>query len=137
MGLPIKIDYVLNEKDLDVQATKGSGPGGQLRNKISSAIRMTHKPTGLKVFICNERSQHQNRSTALNILSARVKQFYDEKQQSQYDRTRFNQIGNRSRSNKVRTYNFKENRVVDHNLGTKTSKINEIMNGNFDLILPL
>lgn len=134
LDVPKKIDIMLDEDDLEIQATKGSGPGGQHRNKVSSAIRMIHKPSGLKVFI-DGRSQQQNRKTALKILSVKVQQWMREKEQSQYDSKRNGLLGNRGRGDKMRTYNFKEKRVVDHRLGTKTTKVDSVMDGHFELIL--
>lgn len=129
-----KIDCAIMESEIEIQVTRGSGPGGQSRNKLETAIRAIHKPTGMHVFICNERSQHQNRATAIEILSAKVLQRKEEKQRNQLDQNRISQLGNRGRGDKIRTYNFKESRVVDHRLGTKTNKVDEVMNGHFELI---
>ena len=133
--LPVKqkSDFVLCDQDIEIQATKGSGPGGQRKNKVSTAIRMIHKPTGLSVFI-DGRSQYQNKNLAKNILEQKVRQIVDQEKNESYNKTRKKQLTNRSRSNKIRTYNFKKRRIVDHRLGSKTSKVEEIMNGNFDLL---
>lgn len=133
--LPVrkKHNFILDDKDIDVQATKGSGPGGQRKNKVSTAIRMIHKPTGLSVFI-DGRSQYQNKSLARSILEEKIRELNCKKENKEHNIKRLKQLANRSRSNKVRTYNFKKRRVVDHKLGTKTSKIEEIMNGKFELI---
>lgn len=127
-------DTTLNPNDLEIQATKGSGPGGQNKNKVSSAIRMRHIPTGFVVFI-DGRDQLQNKKKALKILTARVGAFYKEKKEREYGDIRRNQLGGGGRSDKCRTYNFIKSRVVDHRLGTKTSQIQAVMKGDFGKIL--
>ena len=133
--IPLKknIKYKMLDADLEIQTTKGSGPGGQHRNKTDSAVRMKHLPTGLQVFI-DGRSQHSNKQEAHRILSGKVSQFYEEQNDIARNDVRCSQIGNRKRSDKIRTYNFKKNRAVDHRLGTKTSRIYDVMNGRFDLL---
>jgi len=129
-------DIHLNPDDLEIQATKGSGPGGQHRNVTDSAIRVRHKPTKLTVFI-DGRCQHQNKKKALKILTARVNAQQQEKSQSSYNAKRQSQLGGGGRSNKVRTYNFiKQQRVVDHRLNTKTKRVDDVMKGNFELLFP-
>ncbi len=135
--LPIKEDAGLDplkEEDLEISFQIGSGPGGQHRNKTASAVRMKHKPTDLSVFICNERSQHANKAVALKILTAKVNEQYLEQNDANYAAMRKSQLGDGGRSNKIRTYNFMESRVVDHRLGKKTSNIKAIMKGEFDLL---
>ena len=127
-------EFSIPQKEIEVQQTKGSGPGGQNRNKVSCACRMTHKPTGLQVFI-DGRDFQQNRKRAFKILSARVQYLRDSKQEKEYGDYRHRQVGTRGRGNKIRTYNFKNRRVVDHRLGKKTSRVEEVLNGRFDLIV--
>ncbi len=128
----------LQEKDLEtITQTGKQKAGGQNVNKVASAVRMKHKPTGLMVFI-NGRDQNQNKKEALYILTARVNQLRIDKISSDYDSLRENQMkgGGKlgGRGDKVRTYNFIESRVVDHRLGVKTRNIKEVMKGNLPLL---
>ncbi len=126
-------DFKLNKDDIEIQITKGSGPGGQNKNKVSTAVRMIHRPTGLTVFI-DGRSQKQNKNRARQILERKVGMLYQAAQQDSRNSERHGQLGDRRRSGKIRTYNFKKQRVVDHRLGTKTNRIEDVMNGRFDLL---
>ncbi len=132
--MPEKSTIILKNDDLEVQATKGKGPGGQHRNKTSSMIRMRHKPTNLVVCI-DGRDQHQNKKKALRILTARVEKLHQDRRQNEYNQGRKSQLDGCGRSNKIRTYNFIKHRIVDHRLGRKTTQIDEIMKGNLDLLL--
>lgn len=135
--LPIKDDLdiePLKSEDLEVICQRGSGPGGQNKNKTDSAVRMKHMPTGISVFICNERSQQSNKYEALKILTAKVNEAKFLESNSNYSEIRKNQLGDGGRSDKIRTYNFLESRVVDHRLGTKTGNIKAIMKGEFKLL---
>jgi len=123
----------INPQDLDIKTQRGHGKGGQHQNKTDSAVRMRHMPTGIEVFI-NGRDQHQNRKTALEILSARVHQLQLEKNQERYGKIRQEQLGSGKRSNKDRTYNFINSRVVDHRTGKKTKQVKQVMKGRFDLL---
>ena len=127
-------EFSIPQNEIEIQQTKGSGPGGQNRNKVSCACRMTHKPTGMVVFI-DGRDFQQNRKRAFKILSARVQYLRDSKQEKEYGDYRHQQVGTRGRGNKIRTYNFKNRRVVDHRLGKKTSRVEDVLNGRFDLIV--
>lgn len=133
LPLASRFAYKLKDDDLEVQITKGSGPGGQNKNKVSTAVRMIHRPTGLTVFI-DGRSQSQNKKRARQILEHKFQSLQEAKDRAEHDSKRHNQLGDRRRSGKVRTYNFKKRRVVDHRRGTKTSRIEEVMNGKFDLL---
>ncbi len=126
-------NYKLNNDDVEIQITKGTGPGGQNKNKVSTAVRMIHRPTGLTVFI-DGRSQKQNKNRARQILERKVEMQYQSEQQKSHNSERHRQLGDRKRSGKIRTYNFSKQRVVDHRLGKKTGRINEVMNGCFDLL---
>lgn len=132
---PAQAKGLLPEHEIETIFQCGGGPGGQSVNKTASTVRMKHKPTGVSVIICNERNQHQNKMTAHRILSARVTDMKNKKQHGDYQTIRREQMGNGARGDKVRTYNVMESRVVDHNLGTKTSNIKAIMKGELDLIL--
>lgn len=126
-------NYRLQDGDIRIITKRGSGPGGQHRNKTESCVVMTHIPTGITVTI-DSRDQHANKKEARRILESRVSIYKASNIHSQLSSTKKNQVDGGSRSNKTRTYNFIDNRVVDHNLGTKTTQIDKIMKGHFELI---
>lgn len=133
---PTKEYKPLPDSELNIIAQIGKQTaGGQNANKVASAIRMTHKPTGLQVFIQNERDQHQNKKVALQILTAKVNELINSKKQNDYNIVRKIQLGDGGRGVKTRTYNFIESRVTDHKLNKKSSQIDKIMNGRFDLLI--
>jgi len=134
LPIPKMEEFSIPKNELEIQQTKGSGPGGQKKNKTSSACRMIHKPTGIVVFI-DGRDFQQNRKRAFKILSARVQFLRDSKDTQKYGDYRHQQVGTRGRGNKIRTYNFKNQRVVDHRLSKKTSRVEDVMNGRFDLLV--
>jgi peptide chain release factor 1 len=136
--LPIKneVGEPLKITEIDFSAEKSSGPGGQSVNKKSSACRATHRPTGITVFIQNERSQQQNREIALKILTAKVNDKKRAESDAAYAEFRKTQLGDGRRGSKVRTYNFIDSRVTDHRFGIKTSKIHNVMKGAFELLMP-
>lgn len=133
--LPIETISVASDlgKDVEIKTQGGSGPGGQHQNKSDSAVRATHKPTGISVFI-NGRSQYQNKQSALAIIAARLQEFEREKLEKEMNAERQNQISNQTRGDKRRTWNFIDNRITDHLLGTKTTQITKVMRGDLDLI---
>lgn len=132
---PENVVESLREQDLEITCQTGKQKaGGQNVNKVASAVRMKHKPTGISVFI-NGRDQGQNKKEALRILTARVNQMKRDKELNAYYNDRKQKLGNGGRGDKCRTYNFIESRVVDHRLGRKTYNIKEVMKGNFKLIL--
>lgn len=134
--LPLKpsVSISLNENEVEIKTQGGHGKGGQHQNKTDSAVRATHTPTGIQVFI-NGRKQQRNKKLALEILANKVEEFYQNKKLEKYNQNRKNQLGDGSRSGKTRTYNFIDSRVIDHNLGTKTSKIKKVMKGQLQHIL--
>jgi peptide chain release factor 1 len=135
--LPMRPDVEknLNLSDVEIMTTKGTGPGGQHKNKTESAVRAKHLPTGITVFI-DGRKQHQNKREALRILATRVNEHYKQSVDASYDKKRRQQLGGGGRSNKIRTYNFIKDRAVDHRLNIKCKRVEEIIyRGRFDLLL--
>jgi peptide chain release factor 1 len=119
----------LNPADLRIDTYRSSGAGGQHVNKTDSAIRITHLPTGIVVECQDERSQHKNRSRALSLLKARLLADEREKQQSQQAQSRKLQVGSGDRSERIRTYNFRDGRVTDHRINLTLYKLDAVMNG--------
>ena len=129
------VDVDIDQKDIRVDVYRSSGAGGQHINKTSSAVRMTHLPTGIVVAMQDERSQQQNRAKAMQILRARVYDYYQQQEQSEYDAQRKNAIGTGDRSERIRTYNYPQNRVTDHRIGLTLNKLDKIMAGDLDEII--
>ncbi|MDZ7674990.1 MAG: peptide chain release factor 1 [Acidimicrobiales bacterium] len=127
----VEID-VDEKNDLDIQVYRSSGPGGQSVNTTDSAVRITHKPTGLVVAMQDEKSQLQNKAKALRVLKSRLFQFEQERQQAELSSVRKDQVGGGGRSEKIRTYNFKENRVTDHRIGLTIHKLDKVLAGELD-----
>lgn len=113
------IGEVMDQRDVEIETTRGGGPGGQNRNKIESCVIATHRPTGLTVRIDNERSQHQNKATALRMLAARLYQSAGERAKGERDQLRREQVGTGMRADKVRTYREQDDQVNDHRTGQK------------------
>ena len=126
----VEVDLDLNDVRVDV--FRSSGPGGQSVNTTDSAVRLTHEPTGLVVSCQDEKSQLQNKEKAFRILRARLHQIELEKQQSELAENRRSQVGTGGRSEKIRTYNFKENRVTDHRIGLTIKQLPSILDGELD-----
>jgi peptide chain release factor 1 len=134
-----EVDIEIRDTDLKIDAFRSSGPGGQSVNKTSSAIRITHLPTGVVVACQDERSQHKNRERALMILRSRLYETALEERDKQRSQDRRAQVGSGDRSEKIRTYNFPQNRVTDHRVeGLKTHDLASVLAGHIDdLIQPL
>jgi peptide chain release factor 1 len=127
---------LLPEAELEIATQRGSGPGGQHRNKVETAVRITHVPTGLSVYLDGGRSQHQNRVQAHRILSAKVHQHLADQARAAYAERRKAQVGDGGRGDKIRTYNFIDSRAVDHRTGKKTREVHQVIGkGRFDLLL--
>jgi peptide chain release factor 1 len=127
-----ELDVQIDDKDLQVDVYRSSGPGGQSVNTTDSAVRVTHLPTGLVVSMQDEKSQLQNRAKALQVLRSRLLKLEQDRQASEASETRRGQIGGGGRSEKVRTYNFKENRVSDHRIGLTLYKLDKVLAGELD-----
>ena len=112
--MPEEEDVDIDPKDIRTDVYRSSGAGGQHINKTSSAVRMTHLPTGIVVAMQDERSQQQNRVKAMQILKARVYDYYQTREQDAYDAERKSAVGTGDRSERIRTYNYPQNRVTDH-----------------------
>jgi peptide chain release factor 1 len=129
------VTFELDRNDLRIDTFRSSGAGGQHINKTSSAIRVTHIPTGMVVECQDQRSQFQNKDKALEILRARLYQQKVEEQQASVAADRRSQVGSGMRNERIRTYNFPQGRVTDHRIGLTLYKIDSIMDGNLDEII--
>ncbi len=133
-----EVDIDINPADLKVDTFRASGAGGQHVNKTSSAIRITHLPTGMVVECQDERSQHKNRDKAMKVLRSRLLAEKQEAQKSEIDAARKSQVGSGDRSERIRTYNYPQGRVTDHRIGLTLYKLDNILSGALDdLIDPL
>ena len=130
-----EVDFALDMKDLRIDTFRSSGAGGQHINKTSSAIRVTHIPTGTVVECQNERSQFQNKDKALEILRSRLLAQKQKEQQDAINAQRQGQVGTGDRSEKIRTYNFPQDRCTDHRIGLTVHNLDKIMDGNLDEII--
>ncbi|ALB28659.1 peptide chain release factor 1 [Companilactobacillus heilongjiangensis] len=130
-----EVDIDLDPKDIRTDVYRSSGAGGQHINKTSSAVRMTHIPTGIVVAMQDQRSQQQNRQKAMQILKSRVYDYYESENQSEYDEQRKSAVGTGDRSERIRTYNYPQNRVTDHRIGLSLNKLDRIMNGELEEII--
>ena len=130
-----EIDIKIDEKDLEIEVMRASGPGGQSVNTTDSAVRITHKPTGIVVKCQDEKSQHKNKAKALKILRARLFELERKKQQEEMAKKRREQVRSGDRSEKIRTYNFPQDRVTDHRIGLTLHNIQSIMDGELDELI--
>lgn len=130
-----EVDVQVNEADLRIDVFRASGAGGQHVNKTESAVRITHLPSGIVVGCQDERSQHQNRDKAMRILRAKLLEAEKERQESEIAFNRKAQVGSGERSEKIRTYNFRECRITDHRIGLTVHNLPAVLEGDLDTIV--
>jgi len=128
-------EFQLDPKDVQIDTFRSSGAGGQKVNKTSSAIRVTHLPTGMVVECQDERSQYKNKARALSILASRLAQAERERQDAEVSAQRRSQVGSGMRNERIRTYNFPQGRVTDHRIGLTLYKLDAVMNGDLDELI--
>ncbi|RDW22280.1 peptide chain release factor 1 [Oceanobacillus arenosus] len=126
------VEVEVHEKDIRVDTFASSGPGGQSVNTTMSAVRLTHEPTGIVVSIQDEKSQIKNKEKAMKVLRARIYDKYQQEAQAELDETRKSAVGTGDRSERIRTYNFPQNRVTDHRIGLTIQKLDQILQGKLD-----
>ena len=130
-----EVDLVIDPKDLRIDTFRSSGAGGQHINKTSSAIRVTHLPTGMVVECQDQRSQRENKDRALKVLRSRLLQQKQAAYDEAYNAQRQSQVGSGDRSEKIRTYNFPQDRVTDHRIGLTLRNLQDILDGNLDRVI--
>jgi peptide chain release factor 1 len=127
-----EVEVEIHEKDIRVDTFASSGPGGQSVNTTMSAVRLTHLPTGVVVSCQDEKSQIKNKEKAMKVLRARVYDKFQQEAQAEYDQNRKQAVGTGDRSERIRTYNFPQNRVTDHRIGLTIQKLDQILQGKLD-----
>jgi len=129
------VEIEINPKDLQIDTFRSSGAGGQHINKTSSAIRITHLPTGMVVECQDERSQFKNKDKAMRVLRSRLYEIEQAKQDAQVAADRRSQVGTGDRSERIRTYNYPQGRVTDHRIGLTLYRLDDILNGDIDEVI--
>jgi len=127
-----EVDVVIDPADLKIDVYRSTGPGGQSVNTTDSAVRITHLPSGIVVSMQDEKSQIQNRAKAMTVLRARLLKAEQDRRASEIAAARRSQVGGGGRSEKIRTYNYKENRVTDHRIGLTLHKLDQVLEGDLD-----
>ncbi len=127
-----EVEIDIHEKDIRVDTFASSGPGGQSVNTTMSAVRLTHLPTGVVVSCQDEKSQIKNKEKAMKVLRARIYDKFRQEAQAEYDQNRKQAVGTGDRSERIRTYNFPQNRVTDHRIGLTIQKLDQILQGKLD-----
>lgn len=129
---PEEVDVVIRTEDLEIDVMRSGGPGGQHQNKTESGVRITHLPSGIVVNCRDERSQHKNKAKAMRILRSRLFDQIEEKARSERDTARRTLIGSGDRSQRIRTYNFPQNRVTDHRIGLTLYQLDRVIQGDLN-----
>ncbi|WP_405097547.1 peptide chain release factor 1 [Oceanobacillus sp. FSL H7-0719] len=127
-----EVEIDIHDKDIRVDTFASSGPGGQSVNTTMSAVRLTHEPTGIVVSIQDEKSQIKNKEKAMKVLRARIYDKFQQEAQAEYDESRKSAVGTGDRSERIRTYNFPQNRVTDHRIGLTIQKLDQILDGKLE-----
>jgi len=130
-----EVDVHIDPQDLEITVSRASGPGGQGVNTTDSAVQILHKPTGLIVSFADERSQLKNKAKAMTVLRSRLLKRREDEERAKYAATRRSQIGSGDRSERIRTYNFPQNRLTDHRIGLTLYNLPQVMEGDIDAII--
>lgn len=130
-----EVEVQINPEELRIDTFRSSGPGGQHMQKNETAVRITHLPTGIVVTCQEERSQHRNKELALRVLRAKLREIEEQKKEAELREKRRRQIGTGERSEKIRTYNFPQNRVTDHRIDLTVYRLEDVLEGDLDLVV--
>ena len=130
-----EVDIKIEEKDLEIKVSRSGGPGGQSVNTTDSAVQILHKPSGIQVRCQDEKSQHKNKDKAMKILRSKLYEIEAQKQEAAEREARREQVKSGDRSDKIRTYNFPQDRLTDHRIGLTKHNLDDIMDGNLDAII--
>ncbi len=135
MAEPTAVEVEIKDEDIKVDTMRAGGPGGQKVNKTESAVRMTHLPTGIVVKCQDEKSQHKNRASAMRVLRSRVLEARQQAINDERSETRKTLVGSGDRSQRIRTYNFPQNRITDHRIGYTLHKLDKVIQGDMDELI--